>query len=232
MRVDGQRLTSWQRKRVRQGSTGEEVLARSRSKATKKGTKSEEHQLNVACTEAKRQSEAARERYRNHVAPEPGDDALVAAYAKAKAAMRAFHASKDGSSVTTATEPRHQGFAAPTAPQPKPVKAAAASTWSSGKREGEAPEGRAPKASRRKLSHDTKAAPSQASNLGGRGKDSTLSATDARKTDEPPPTRWTCAVCDVTIFVRTDGRAREQHIAGKAHQRNLQAQQGGAQESR
>ena len=33
--------------------------------------------------------------------------------------------------------------------------------------------------------------------------------------------RWTCAVCDLTIMVREDGRAQEQHLAGKAHAKKL-----------
>lgn len=35
--------------------------------------------------------------------------------------------------------------------------------------------------------------------------------------------KWTCSLCNVTIHVRSDGRAREQHLSGKAHARKARA---------
>ena len=193
------RLTSWQRRRaVREGLTGEEVLAaaRKRSKSTKSPSKtSEEHQLSTACADAKRASEAARHRHRHRIAAEEGDDILVAAYSRAKAAMRAFHASKQGASGdahATNTTVAH----APT------LKAALPASTSGQKRKLEA---QPSKVRRRELSDDTTVPAGGASAAPG----------------EAPPMRWTCELCNVTITVRADGRAREQHIAGKAHARNL-----------
>ena len=54
-----------------------------------------------------------------------------------------------------------------------------------------------------------------------RGGESAAAASAAAADGEENITLWTCAVCDVTIRVRADGHAREQHLAGKAHARKV-----------
>ena len=48
-------------------------------------------------------------------------------------------------------------------------------------------------------------------------------AAEPGEDDPDPPTPWTCELCNVTLGVRSDGRAKDMHISGKNHQKKLRA---------
>lgn len=48
---------------------------------------------------------------------------------------------------------------------------------------------------------------------------------------DPDSEVWTCELCGTTLSVRSDGRAREQHIAGKAHQKRVAAAEAATREA-
>jgi hypothetical protein len=74
-----------------------------------------------------------------------------------------------------------------------------------------------------------------ASDLAKRGRDDVAagSAEDNKRTKRAPPppaedaVAWTCELCDTVIMVRPDGRAKAQHLAGKAHLKKARQAAGG-----
>ena len=197
MRIDGKRLTSWQRRRLcRDGEAGVSTSKRQADEVK------EEQLLRAECAEAKLASEGARKRYRLREPAEPGDKEIVEIYSRAKAAMRVWHASRkvvEPQSTPEASDSGKRKFD----PQNPQVAAKRVNVVVGG-------------------SSTSDAASSDATNVVVGG----FSTSDAACSDVPP-TRWTCEVCNVTISVRADGRAREQHLAGKAHARNVMERGGG-----
>lgn len=177
------KLPSWERKKRKRL---EEAGAPS-GKAAK--APSEESRLNEACKAAKAASEDARQRYRDHKPPQPGDEEVQRAYSAAKQAMREFQATKP--------------------PSTKPPKVKKPAKEKKRKQKAE------PLSAEQQQAADEASAKRQARRQ---------AAADDVSTESTP---WTCAVCGITINVRADGRAREQHLAGKKHALMVEQQQAG-----
>ena len=186
------RLTSWQRRRAKRaqssGSTDHQVMPQ------KTNT---EAMLNEACRKTKAASEAARQRFRAHVAAEPGDDALIQAYSAAKAAMNDFKAARQSSGCPDT--------------QQEGAREDAQEQFIHGSAAGEVASKRDRASTREAPNADALEVPVKRRRSSARE--------DARTTvaEIEGVTPWYCEVCRVTISVRADGRAREQHLAGAKH---------------
>jgi hypothetical protein len=220
------RPTSWERRRAKQATEAPADKALHNVKVP-----GEEAALNAACAAAKLASEDARQRHREFQAPLPGDDELVAAYTAAKQKMREWHEARNSGSRPTQKRARDG--------HPPPDTARSDSSLSRKAKKPRREDGE------RRLRRQQQAAAAAAAGttmtvVSPDEKDSKLPAAGEARQGAPvaapaatshAPTRattsehavpWHCAVCNITISVRPDGRARAQHEAGAKHKEKVQ----------
>jgi len=191
--------TSWQRRKAAKlGVPAAEVATGGKPTKPFSEARAAETALQEACAQAKAASAEARERHRLGRPAEPGDAELAERYSKVKAELNAA----------------------------KVAAAAAAPAQKKRKKKADAPEkqGAAPAskpAAEPDLTAELEPEPEVAISKKKRQKLEAAAAAAASSDGE----QWTCELCDTTILVRADGRAREQHLAGKAHAKRLRARE-------
>jgi hypothetical protein len=221
--------TSWQRRKAAKLGTsaaGADVPV-SKPKKQLSESKAAELALWETCAQAKAASSSARERYRLGQPAEPGDDHLAAQYSKARAALKQFMPENGHRAAKSAQATTGDGGAAPASKKRKtldgsvPLEAGGSEdiqergNSSAHPVEGEAAAATAPEA---ETISRAAAVPTVVS---GSKRQQRAAAAAAALNGEGE--RWTCSLCEVTILVRPDGRAREQHLAGKAHAKRERA---------
>ena len=205
--------TSWQRRKAAKlGVAPAEVQKRCKKKKSLAGPA---QALRDACKRAKDASAASRERHRLGQPPQPEDAALAEEYSQAKAALRRAleaeareraAAAQKTAAGTIPAEPASTAKGAAAEPASVTPASTAKGVPSGGtEAAAEAPPPPSKKELRRREAAE-RAVAERAGEGGG---------------DEREP--WTCETCGVTILVRPDGRARQQHLQGKAHAKRLRA---------
>ena len=241
-RKKARRLTSWQRKKKTRSAEDTKETQKAASDATSEAT------LNRLCAEKKAASHGARERYRLGQRPLPGDKELVDEYHTARENMARYHAKRRATSDVAAPisgkrrlhEPSsssHNGVAPaadmakrakaevtepPSAPTPLLAEAVMEARPAAGKGADASAEGRegAAAAAGASVENESTAAHRRANVCAEVGEKK-----EEQVVHEVVDGKWTCSVCNVTIHVRSDGRAREQHLSGKAHARKARVLQ-------